>query len=197
MKKRHPDYPARVTDLRAAPGELALVQAFVNTVDREHGSDELSSPRGLAEWLAGRVLGEAPDLGAADLDRAIEAREALRMALLVNTGAEATEEIVARLHRAASGAAVAIRIGPGMGARLEGGVGGVAGALGRLFSIMVVAQIEERWPRLKACANPACRAAFYDFSPNRSGRWCMMRRCGTRIHSKRNQRRLRREKARR
>ncbi len=191
MKKRHPDFPARVTDLKPAPGDLALVQAFVNTADFEHGSDELSTPQALADWLAGCGLGEAPELGPADLKLAIEAREALRSALLVNTGAEETEEIVSRLDRVAAKAAVGIRVGAGIRARLGAGTGGVAGVLGRLLSIMVVAQAGDRWPRLKACANPACRAAFFDASTNRSGRWCMMRRCGTRLHSKRHQRRLR------
>ena len=35
-------------------------------------------------------------------------------------------------------------------------------------------------PRLKVCANDACRRAFYDASRNRSRRWCDGARCGNR-----------------
>ena len=38
-------------DREPAPGSLAVVQAFVNTVDREHGPDLLDEPAGLEEWL--------------------------------------------------------------------------------------------------------------------------------------------------
>ena len=154
-------------------------------------------PRGPAAWLAGGGLGDPPELTPADLERAVAAREALRSALLFHNGAEMTESMRERLGAAARSAAVDFGVGQGLEVRLEAGARGIDGVLGRLFSIVLIAQIEGRWPRLKACANPACRAAFYDFSSNRSGVWCAMRRCGTRYHSKRNQRRLRREQARR
>ncbi len=41
----------RLKELRPAPGELRLVQAFVNSADLEAGTDELSSLGGLADWL--------------------------------------------------------------------------------------------------------------------------------------------------
>jgi predicted RNA-binding Zn ribbon-like protein len=34
--------------------------------------------------------------------------------------------------------------------------------------------------RLKVCANPECRFAFYDVSKNRSRRWCAQATCGNR-----------------
>ncbi len=37
-----------------APGDLSLVQAFVNTVDRKVDNDELASPESLAAWLSHR-----------------------------------------------------------------------------------------------------------------------------------------------
>src|SRR5919108_651047 len=42
-----------------APGSLALVQAFVNSVDAEHGPDLFDDAAGLAEWLARHGLGAA------------------------------------------------------------------------------------------------------------------------------------------
>ena len=78
---------------------------------------------------------------------------------------------------------------------LAGSGEGLEGALGRLFAIVAGEQLGGQWRRLKACANPACNAAFYDASSNRSGRWCSMRRCGVRLHSRRHQRQLRRQSA--
>jgi len=40
-------------------------------------------------------------------------------------------------------------------------------------------------PRLRLCANVACRRAFYDETRNRSRRWCNSRTCGNRIRVKR------------
>ena len=39
-----------------APGDLEIVQRFVNTLDIESGTDELDSPAGLSGWLAGSGL---------------------------------------------------------------------------------------------------------------------------------------------
>src|SRR5215204_5260658 len=40
----------------AAPGELELVRAFVNTRDLGKGTDRIDAPEGLSSWLAGQVL---------------------------------------------------------------------------------------------------------------------------------------------
>jgi hypothetical protein len=40
-----------MSDVEPAPGRLALVQAFVNTVDLEHGREMLSSPAQLSTVL--------------------------------------------------------------------------------------------------------------------------------------------------
>ena len=38
-------------DIGRAPGDLATLQAFVNSLDIEQGTDELATPAGLASWL--------------------------------------------------------------------------------------------------------------------------------------------------
>ncbi len=38
--------------------------------------------------------------------------------------------------------------------------------------------VDGTWSRLKACRQ--CEWAFYDWSKNRSGRWCAMSVCGNR-----------------
>lgn len=72
---------------KPAPGDLRLVQAFLNTVDPAKGRDDLASPPELAIWLASHALTPAPPaLGAADLERAIAVRAGLR-ALMEPDGA--------------------------------------------------------------------------------------------------------------
>ena len=53
---------------RPAPGRLARVQEFVNTIDIADGVDQLADPVRLGAWLAEReLLGEGERLGAADM----------------------------------------------------------------------------------------------------------------------------------
>ncbi|HEY1368345.1 MAG TPA: CGNR zinc finger domain-containing protein [Gaiellaceae bacterium] len=48
------------------------------------------------------------------------------------------------------------------------------------------AALRRAWPpRLKRCANPDCRAAFYDATRSRTRRWCDGRACGNRVRVRR------------
>jgi uncharacterized protein involved in exopolysaccharide biosynthesis len=91
-----------LADAEPAPGRLALVERFVNTVDHEHGREMLVSPERLREALG---LQRGVRIGAADLRRALEVREALRSLALENNGgaadphaADVLEEAAARGH---------------------------------------------------------------------------------------------------
>src|SRR5687767_12312915 len=97
----------------AAPGDLELVRAFVNTLDVEEGSDELADARALAVWLRGHGLmrGRAADRG--DLTNARRLREALRVLLLENNGVSVRKEAAATLNRAAGRAGLGVRFEPG------------------------------------------------------------------------------------
>ena len=74
-----------------APGELGLVQAFVNShwdLEGDHGGELLHSPAALAAWLSGRgLLPDGTRLTRSDLRRALAVREGLR-ALLTRHGGE-------------------------------------------------------------------------------------------------------------
>jgi predicted RNA-binding Zn ribbon-like protein len=162
-----------------APGRLARVQEFVNTIDIGDGVDQLADPGRLGTWLAEReLLGEGERLGAADLQRAVEVREALRGLLLANTGADLDPEAVASLNRSARNARLLVRFGDDGRAGLEPEPAGVEQAVARLLAIVYTAMTEGTWGRLKACRNHACGWAFYDQSKNQSGRWCTMEVCG-------------------
>ncbi len=75
-------------DLKPAPGDLHLIQAFLNTVDREAGTDELASPLALADWLKRHgLITAACELDAKDLRRTLGIRQGWH-ALLTGTAKE-------------------------------------------------------------------------------------------------------------
>ena len=168
-----------------APGALDLVRRFVNTVDLEDGSDELGDPERLGAWLAANGLAAPGEpFSAADAERARAVREALRALLHANAGHGLRPAAVEELNRAAGGASLVVRFGPGGRAGLEPQAGGVERAVARLLAVAHTATVDGTWARLKACANEGCQWAFYDHSKNRSGRWCTMETCGNTVKAR-------------
>ena len=165
----------------SAPGELAVVQDFLNTVDLSPVTvDELREPADLLARLREWQLVDADAKATrADLARAVDLREALRALCVVNAGGPLEEDALERIEQAAARAGLGVRFGP-EAVRLEPRRGGVDGALGRLLAIVAGAMADGTWSRLKACRMDDCRWAFYDGSRNRSGAWCSMSSCGNR-----------------
>jgi predicted RNA-binding Zn ribbon-like protein len=167
-----------------APGALRLVQAFVNTVDLEHGREELDSPRALRELLVRLdLIGKSQPVVEGDLQRARELRAALQALLLANNGGEVDRESLATLDRAARAAHLTVRFDGGVG-ELVPEASGVDAALGRLIAIVHTAMTAGSWSRLKACRRDICHWIFYDRSRNRSSTWCAMSVCGNRTKTK-------------
>ena len=161
-----------------APGELALVQRFVNTADLETRSDDLGDPDALAAWLAGAGLVQAgARFDEAARLRIVAVREAVRTLLLANHGERPDRRAIATLDRAAR---VTIAFDAAGRTRLAPAGDGVDGVLGAVLGIVVRAQADGSWPRLKACPGDRCGWAFYDRSRNRSRTWCAMSVCGNR-----------------
>ena len=167
-----------------APVELETVRAFVNSVDFEDETDELTDPHALVRWLADHDLIERDaSAGGADLRRAIDVREALRALMRANNGGDPATEATATLRAASERAKVALEFGPD-GSSLEPHAAGVDGALGRLLVRVHAAQHDGTWQRMKACPWHTCHWAFYDNTKNRSGVWCNMAVCGNRAKAK-------------
>lgn len=178
-------YPPWTWGLPPAPGDLRVVQAYVNTRDVEEGTDEFETPEALAAWLlAWGLLTEGPPPGPGELEKAKQVREALRGLLLANNGAPLDPTAVEVLDRVARDVSLRVSFGPDGTAGLEPVAAGWEGALARLLDLVVVARIEGLWPRLKACRNDECEWAFYDFSKNRSSKWCTMKRCGNLMNAR-------------
>jgi predicted RNA-binding Zn ribbon-like protein len=164
---------------KRAPGELRLVQRFVNSVDMETGEEELATPEALGAWLAEReLMGEGEPVTGGDLRRAIDVREGLRALMLANNGHPLDPGAVERLNRAASRAGVRLRFAEDGGAELKPDATGVDAAIARLMAVVARSTADGTWPRLKACLHEDCLWAFYDHSKNRSGKWCRMEECG-------------------
>jgi predicted RNA-binding Zn ribbon-like protein len=167
-------------DAEPAPGRLALVERFVNTVDHEHGREVLSDPGRLRDVLE---LDRAIRIGDDDLRRALELREALRSLALANNGGDPDPPSLAVLEQAAERGGLVVRFRNGA-ARLEPRRRDVDGALAELVGIVHTAMADGTWSRLKACRRDVCGWLFYDRSRNRSGVWCQMAVCGNRIKTK-------------
>jgi predicted RNA-binding Zn ribbon-like protein len=168
-----------------APGDLALVQRFVNTLDLDRQVDEFSDPERLGAWL--REAGLAPGDAAFDeaaRRRLIGFREAVRRLLLSHNGAPLDGEAVATLEAAARDAHVQVAFAADGTARLAAARGGVEGVVGGLLAIIARAEAEGTWSRLKACPSDTCTWAFYDRSRNRSRTWCSMTVCGNRAKAR-------------
>ena len=164
-----------------APGELGLVEAFVNTLSIENRTDELDSPASLRSWLAEHgLLAPGDAIEVQDVNTAREVREALRALLIANNGGPRDESAATLLEGTSERAQMRLRFNEESVARLEPGAPGARAALGRLIATDFEAMREGRWWRLKACRNEGCRWAFYDASKNRRGTWCSMATCGNR-----------------
>jgi predicted RNA-binding Zn ribbon-like protein len=150
----------------AAPGDLEIVRRFVNTRDLELGTERLASPADLDAFLG--TTGST----AADLERAIDFREALRALMLANaTGDPPPADALATVA-----AAGPLTVGPDL--RVVGG--GLAG----LLAIVVTARADGTWARLKACPGRDCQWALYDRTRSRTRRWCAAAKCGARTRSR-------------
>ena len=150
------------------PAGLVVVRGFVNTLDVQTGEDSLRP------WLQAWGVVAAP----AAVARAAAVREALRALLLENAGEAAdmgpAEEVV---DAAARRTRLAVRFVDG-GVVLAASGRGVDRVVGEVLGHVATAMADGSWPRLKACANPDCRWAFWDRARNRSRRWCSMAGCG-------------------
>ncbi|MEM7353668.1 MAG: CGNR zinc finger domain-containing protein [Acidobacteriota bacterium] len=182
-KSRTPPGESRAAGPIPAPGDLQVVQAFLNTVQFETGKDELATPRDLADWLSRNgLLPAGSELAAADLGRARDARAGLR-ALFTAQAGEVDEQAMSRLDRAAAGARAQVRFDRDGTTRLEHVSRDFDDALGTLLGLVHAARCAGQWPAFKICAHSRCRNAFYDFTKSCNGKWCS-RRCGDKVRAK-------------
>ena len=169
---------------RPAPGDLALVQAFLNThydLAAAGGGEVVADARALRDWLAAAsLLDEDATPRDHDLERALAVREGLRALAFANNGEEFHAAAVDAMRRASDGAGVEVRIEADGPRFVAPSPVAVDSALGVLLAMTARAMIDGTWARLKACPGRHCGWVFYDHSRNQSARWCSMKVCGDR-----------------
>jgi predicted RNA-binding Zn ribbon-like protein len=182
--------PSREAAIGPAPGRLELVRAFVNTLDIEACTDELSSPDALDDWLRARDLAgpDGPRATGRDLRVAVTIREGLRDVLAGHAPGQQPAPTDG-LRSVVSALPVRLDVGENGAVRAVPAVGGPEFAgpetgLAELLLIAAEAATAGTWRRLKVCGADDCRWAFYDRSPAGSGCWCSMAICGSRAKSR-------------
>lgn len=177
-------------DHKLAPPPLLPVQAYVNTVDLDLGTDRLARDDEGWAWLAdaGLVRDAAPGPGqGAELRLAREVRAGIRSLIARNTGGgPLTADELGPLEQVAQAAPPRLLLSPDgqVGLATPTAPGQVAGGLAGLLVVIRDAQADGSWDRLKLCGNPDCRWAFYDRSHSRRGAWCDMASCGNRLKNR-------------
>jgi predicted RNA-binding Zn ribbon-like protein len=177
---------ARVND----PSEARRIQAivdFVNTNDLEGHRDALATPGELRAWLVDRgALSARGSVSAEAHARALAVREGIRALARAHNDEPLDVAAVNALNAAAGDVPLTLSVV----ASAEGGwslspVGDAADAYtGRILAAVAGAMADGSWSRVKACRNDTCRWLFHDRSRNRSGTWCTMAGCGSRMKAR-------------
>ena len=183
-----------------APGNLRLVQSFVNSrwdLEREL-EDEFEDKDGLAKWLVDRdLIAAGTTVSDADHRRALDARDGLQALLFANNGVELDTEAVERMERAFRGPGPLVHLRVDSTPSFTPWRPDLDGALGLIGTLAAIAQLDGSWLRLKACPGEDCGWAFYDHSRNQASTWCSMSVCGSRAKARDYRRRQRSSRAKR
>ena len=179
---------------KLAPPPLLLVQAFVDTLDLDLGTDMFARAEEAHTWLAEAGLIDATSSAgpgspafASDLRLAREVRASIQALRAHNTSGEpVTADDLRPLEQAGREGQPRLQVASDGQVSLEAQApaGRVAGGLLGLLLIIRDAQADGSWDRLKLCGNPDCRWAFYDRSHSRRGAWCDMASCGNRLKNR-------------
>ncbi|QQX86622.1 CGNR zinc finger domain-containing protein [Cupriavidus necator] len=171
---------------KTAPGELALVHAFLNTWDMAGPRERFDSPERTQEWFVKRsLLPPAIAISKADFELVHKLRDGLRRVLSAASHEQSVDrKSVWDLNHLVETIPLVVHFDqqgkPGLippGSELKA-------ALGCILAIVVVAALDGNWQRLKICRNPACQRAFFDSSKNRSAVWCTTQGCGNRLNAR-------------
>ena len=161
-----------------APGELALVHAFLNTWHADGPRERFDSPERIQNWLAKRSLISPGDtVSPRQFDLIRQLRTALRAMIADAGGAAKREELNALVQKAL----LIVQFNLNGRPTLAPAGSGVRGAIARILAAIVAGEAEGNWQRLKVCRNMDCQRAFYDTSKNHSAVWCSSQLCGNRM----------------
>jgi len=165
-----------------APGDLELLQRFVNLHEHDERGNELDPPTEMVRaFLVDRgLLTRDERLTASDRETYLRLRDAIRRLVDSEPGDPISETDAETIDRIGLAAGLHPHFRAAGSPTLEPKGAGAEGAFGQIVAIAFVASFDGTFERLKSCADETCRAVFYDRSKNHSGRWCSMSACGNR-----------------
>ena len=156
-----------------APGNLALLEGFLNTWSGELGIEDFGTANATEGWL--RQFGlwsKNRKLTSDQHKKIILFRQALRVWILDES---ASDPINASL----SDVIFRAEVNHGeLNFQPEGGP--FSFLVGSLANVISNSQQNSTWDRFKCCELPSCGWAFYDSTRSRTKRWCSMKTCGSR-----------------
>ncbi len=169
-------------DSPAAPGDLELLQRFLNLHEHDASDRETDPPPEMVrDFLVDRgLLDPEQRFTAANRETYLTLRRALRNLIAANDEGSPQPSDAALLDRLAVEAGLHPHFHAGRPPTLEPRERGVRAAFGRIVAIAFLASFDGTFGHLKLCAAEDCRAVFYDRSKNHSARWCSMQACGNR-----------------
>jgi predicted RNA-binding Zn ribbon-like protein len=163
---------------KEAPGALELLRRFCNSSNPENGAERFRDPDELDAWLDGEGLAPVRVDGRG-LRRVIRFRGQLRALAVANRDGRIDQSTFESLVTDVGSGSLRLVTGE-QGLALTGSGRGASPLLAQLASIIVIAQADGSWTRLKACTNDHCQWMFFDHSKNANGAWCSMTACGQR-----------------
>lgn len=165
------------------PSRLELVERFVNTGAGVDRLDRLAEPDAAREWLDA-VLRTGVPVDAGSLHRLRELREALALTLLAHNGLADTGDAEAALLPLCEASSLGLIVGRGARPQVTGVGDGLDGFVNDILAAVAISAIDGSWERLKACAEPDCRSAYWDRTRNRSQRYCSAATCANRARQR-------------
>jgi predicted RNA-binding Zn ribbon-like protein len=165
------------TELRTgsppAPGNLVLLEGFLNTWSGELGIEDFKTASSTGTWLRDAGLwATARTVTSKQHQEIIRFREALRAWILDKKDFPPLNDLVTEITFQAEFGSGGVRFQP-LGNAYQG-------LIGTLVEVISNSQQDGTWNRLKCCELATCGWAFYDSTRSRTKRWCSMKTCGSR-----------------
>lgn len=167
---------------KVAPEPLIAIQALANSHPSDDQGELLHDVETTRYWLHRFRFGaDGIEVTEDDRERLLELRRSVRALIEANVTGVQDKAANAQLAAIAAHHPVAVRAGGDGRLALDlEPAASVDALIAQLIGILLQAQIDGTWERLKICAADSCRWAFYDASKNRGGHWCSMQTCGNR-----------------